>query len=97
MHYTPNGTAAEDISSVGFKFIDESKVTRQVGTKEVLNESFRIPAGADNHEVVAKHRFRKDSLILSMFPHMHLRGKAFRYSVKYPDGNEEILLDRPQL
>src|SRR5690606_36137404 len=28
--------------------------------------------------------------------HMHLRGKAFRFTAKYPDGREEILLDVPQ-
>jgi hypothetical protein len=32
-------------------------------------------------------------LLLALFPHMHLRGKDFRYEVRYPDGREEILLD----
>ena len=27
---------------------------------------------------------------------MHLRGKAFRYEVKYPDGTREVLLDVPE-
>jgi hypothetical protein len=31
-----------------------------------------------------------------MMPHMHVRGVAFQYSVTYPDGNEEVLLDVPQ-
>ncbi len=31
-----------------------------------------------------------------MMPHMHLRGKAFRYEATYPDGKKEILLDVPQ-
>jgi hypothetical protein len=31
-----------------------------------------------------------------MFPHMHLRGKSFRYTAVYPDGREEILLDIPR-
>ena len=29
-------------------------------------------------------------------PHMHLRGKAFRFTATYPDGKEEILLDVPR-
>ncbi len=97
MHYTPNGIRANDISRVGFKFIDEKEVIKTVGTQEVLNDHFRIPAGAVNHPVKATHKFRKDSLVLSLFPHMHLRGKSFRYSVKYPgpDGKTEILLDVP--
>ncbi len=28
-------------------------------------------------------------------PHMHLRGKAFRYEATYPDGKKEVLLDVP--
>jgi hypothetical protein len=96
MHYTPNGTPAEDVSRVGFKFVDAKAVKKIVGTQEVLNDDFRIPAGAENHEVKARHVFRKDALVLSLFPHMHLRGKSFRYTVKYPnDGGSEILLDVP--
>src|SRR5262249_38503873 len=33
--------------------------------------------------------------LLAVFPHMHLRGKSFRYQVAYPDGTSEILLDVP--
>jgi hypothetical protein len=29
-------------------------------------------------------------------PHMHLRGKAFRYEAVYPDGKKEVLLDVPR-
>ena len=28
-------------------------------------------------------------------PHMHLRGKDFRYAVTYPDGRSEVLLSVP--
>ena len=33
--------------------------------------------------------------LVELFPHMHLRGKAFRYEAKYPDGRTEVLLDVP--
>ena len=33
--------------------------------------------------------------MLALFPHMHLRGKAFRYTAIYPDGKQEMLLDVP--
>ena len=29
-------------------------------------------------------------------PHMHVRGKAFRYTIVYPDGREEIALEVPK-
>jgi hypothetical protein len=40
--------------------------------------------------------FAKDALLLNMTPHMHLRGKSFRYDLQYPDGKREILLDVPK-
>ena len=95
MHYTPNGTATTDLTRVGFKFIDKEDVEHHVGTQQIVQERLRIPPGAENHPVTARYRFRKDSLLLSMFPHMHLRGKAFKYEAKYPDGKTEILLDVP--
>jgi hypothetical protein len=35
-------------------------------------------------------------LLLSLFPHMHLRGKDFHYEVLYPDGRKETLLNVPR-
>ena len=32
----------------------------------------------------------------SFMPHMHVRGKSFRYTIVYPDGREEIALDVPR-
>jgi hypothetical protein len=96
MHYTPNGTAQSDLSHVGLKFADPKTVKKQVGTNQAAEAKFFIPPGASNHKVEAWHTFAKDSLILSMFPHMHLRGKAFRYTAVYPDGRREILLDIPR-
>ena len=33
MHYTPNGVAQTDLSSVGFKFADPTTVKKAVGTR----------------------------------------------------------------
>ena len=95
MHYTPNGTAQPDRSCVGFKFADPKTVRKQVGTDKAANPAFRIPAGDGNYKVEATHTFGDDRLMLAMFPHMHLRGKAFRYTAIYPGGEREILLDVP--
>jgi peroxiredoxin len=95
IHYTPNGTVTTDRSSVGFVFADPAEVKHQVGTDKAANQSFRIPAGASNHKVEAYHSFGKDMVLLSLFPHMHLRGKAFRYTAIYPDKREEVLLSVP--
>lgn len=96
MHYTPNGTPQTDRSCVGLKFVDADKVTQQVGTDEAGNVTFQIPPGAENFKVDAYKRFGTDTYLLAMFPHMHVRGKAFRYTAVFPDGKEEILLDVPR-
>ncbi|MCA9122102.1 MAG: redoxin domain-containing protein [Planctomycetaceae bacterium] len=95
MHYTPNGTEQEDLSSVGLVFADPETVKREVITQKAAQSRFEIPPGASNHEVTANMTFSQDTLMLAMFPHMHLRGKSFRYTATYPDNREEILLDIP--
>jgi hypothetical protein len=37
-----------------------------------------------------------DAKLMSFMPHMHVRGKAFRYELKRPDGTIERLLDVPR-
>lgn len=96
MHYTPNGTATTDLSSIGLKFVPASSVEHQLSTSTAANPFFRIPAGDPNYEVKAYKTFRRDTLLVSLYPHMHLRGKSFRYTAVYPDGTEEILLDVPR-
>jgi hypothetical protein len=81
---------------VGFKFADPATIVKEVRTQNAANGGFRIPAGASDHKVEAAHTFSKDTLMLAMFPHMHLRGKSFRYTAHYPDGKTEILLDVPR-
>lgn len=96
MHYTPNGTAQQDLSSVGLIFADPKNVKREVATQKAATHRFRIPPGADNHRVEASYSFEKDTLLLALFPHMHLRGKSFNYTVTYPDKREEVLLNVPR-
>ena len=96
MHYTANGAEQKDLSSVGLVYADPSTVTREVRTDLAINPAFEIPAGADNFQVDSWRTFNRDTLILSFMPHMHLRGKAFRYELKYPDGKVETLLDIPR-
>lgn len=96
MHYTTNGRATTDLSQVGFVFVDEAEVRHEMLTQQVINTEFTIPPHAADHPVDAAYRFRRDSIVTALFPHMHLRGKAFRYEAEYPDGTREILLDIPR-
>ncbi len=96
MHYTPNGSAQKDRSYVGFKFADPSKVKREVAVQNAGNFTFKIPPGDPNHKVEADFTFRQKTLLLSVSPHMHVRGKDFRYDLVFPDGRSETVLWVPQ-
>jgi mono/diheme cytochrome c family protein len=95
VHYTPKGKEATDRSSVGLVFAREPPRHR-LRVQGVLNSSFRIPPGASDHVVVSRFTSREDSTLWAFMPHMHLRGKSFRYDVVYPDGREETLLNVPR-
>jgi peroxiredoxin len=95
MHYTPNGKAATDLSSVGFVFADPKTVKKQVATAKAANNKFVIPPLVEKHPVKAVKTIDQNTLLLTFFPHMHLRGCSFRYTLQLPNGNEEILLDIP--
>jgi peroxiredoxin/mono/diheme cytochrome c family protein len=96
LHYTPNGTPQEDRSYIGFKFADPEDVQFEARGGMAINLGFQIPPGDSNFRATAVKRFHRDTNLLSFTPHMHLRGKSFRYEVEYPDGTEEILLDVPR-
>ena len=96
MHYTPNGRAQQDRSYLGLKLADPSQIRHDVRSGLVANLAFAIPPGESDYEVTAQRRFRSDTLLLWMMPHMHLRGKSFLYEVEYPDGSREVLLSVPR-
>lgn len=95
LHYTPNGTPAKDRSFVGFKFAKPEEVKYVARSTSVGNTFFAIPPGADDYEATASGTFDNDVTLLNLTPHMHMRGKSFRYEVTYPDGTKEVLLDVP--
>ncbi len=96
MHYTPNGSPQKDRSSIGLIFADEKDVTHQLSTTNASFHALEIPPHEANYEVEARKTFQRDTLMMSLFPHMHVRGKSFRYELTYPDGKKEVLLDVPR-
>ena len=98
MHYTPIGTPQTDRSSIGLLFADKETITHRVVTSAAVNHRFEIPRREANHRVVARKTFRRDTYLFSLFPHMHMRGKSFRYVLLYPGQQKkwEVLLDVPR-
>ena len=90
MHYTPNGVEQTDRSSVGLIFAKEppKPLPRRSG-RAATQQKFMILPGESNHEVKSATKFDQDVDLLSLLPHMHLRGKDFIYKAVYPDGKEE--------
>jgi mono/diheme cytochrome c family protein len=94
MHYTTNGTAQKDRTSIGLVFCKRPVEKASMGGA-AMNRWFTIPAGDGNFEVRSTYRFKDDSHIISLMPHMHLRGKDFEYRIVYPDGTSKVILSVP--
>jgi hypothetical protein len=62
------------------------------GVKTVPN----IPAFADNYQLTQFNAIRQDMVLYNIQPHMHLRGRAIKYTAVFPDGREEVLLNVPR-
>ncbi len=95
VHYTPNGRAVSDRSSVGLCYSKKAP-EEELHSLAVMNEKFRIEPGAENHEVKATYKFEKASTLISLTPHMHVRGKAFRYELVIDGKQRETILDVPK-
>ena len=95
MHYTPNGKATTDRTSIGLRF-SRKPVRQIIAGGAALNRWFEIPAGDENYEVKSSYAFKADSHILNLMPHMHLRGKDFVYRLIYPDGTAKTILRVPR-
>ncbi|HUA02163.1 MAG TPA: cytochrome c [Candidatus Aquilonibacter sp.] len=91
MHYTSGGRPTVDQTSLGIVFAKRPPAKR-VLTLQLTNSSFVIPPGVDDYRVEVHGSLPNDALLLSFFPHMHLRGKRFEYNILRPDGSTEPLL-----
>lgn len=91
MHYTTNGRAASDRTSIGMVF-SKHPPKQRVLTLQLTNHSFVIPPEADDFRVEVFGTLPNDATLLSFFPHMHLRGRRFEYDIVNPDGSIETLL-----
>jgi len=91
MHYTTNGTADQDQTSIGIVFAKDIPVQRVI-TLQLNNHALIIPPGADDFRVEVQGTMPNEATLLSLFPHMHLRGKRFEYDIVHSDGSAEVLL-----
>ncbi|MGB6545248.1 MAG: hypothetical protein WBE97_06445, partial [Candidatus Acidiferrales bacterium] len=91
MHYTTHGHRATDQTSIGLIFAKQAPKQR-VLTLQLTNDRFVIPPGVPDFRVEVHGSLPQDAVLLSFFPHMHLRGKRFEYNILHTDDTTEPLL-----
>jgi len=95
LHYTPNGKAATDRTKFGLIFAKEPP-RKRVMSMMAINYFIKIPAGDPNYEAHSRATLQQDVNLVSLLPHMHLRGKDFTYKAVYPSGETQVLLSVPK-
>ncbi|PYQ96263.1 MAG: thiol-disulfide isomerase [Acidobacteria bacterium] len=95
IHYTTNGTEAADRTTVAVVYARQPPTKLAAGGL-VINPRFVIPANDGNAEVKATQILARDTLVTSLTPHMHVRGKDMIYIAHYADGTSETLLSVPK-
>jgi hypothetical protein len=95
LHYHPNGKPQIDRTRVGLYF-GRGEPKKEVAAALAGTFNFAIPPHASNHEIRGAYIAEQDIQIVSLFPHMHLRGKDMKMTAAYPDGRQETLLNVPE-
>jgi hypothetical protein len=95
LHYTTDGKPGRDRSRIGLIMAHERPRERVI-MLAAANLRFAIPAGDPDYRLDARVTLHEEATLVSLLPHMHLRGKSFEFRVEYPDGRKETLLLVPR-
>jgi len=93
LHYTTSGKEAVDASEIGLYLWDEEPEKVIMGGSAAELDINVEPFSTK--EMVATAKFRKDSYLTMVGPHMHYRGYDANFKLRYPDGREEEVLNVP--
>jgi len=92
MHYTPTGSEQFDSSRLGLLFVDEKEVTHESITTIGINQELEIAPGDANAMVAGdSNHLPEGATLLSISPHMHLRGKSIAVEIKKGSQKRTIL------
>ena len=97
MHFNKEpgpGSAFSSQPEVGF-FVETRPVEHEVITDTLGNNGFEIPPNVSSYRIGMARTLEKDTMLLNLWPHAHLRAVSSRYIAYFPDGTEELLLDIP--
>ena len=96
-HYTPFGKEVTDHTRIAlYNYKDNEKPDLVMHSSVIVNQAIVIPPNDAHHKEVAYLDFPKDALLYSAFPHAHYRGAMSDLWIRYPDGQEKLLLSLPR-
>ena len=95
LHYHPNGKPQVDRTRIGLYF-GKGELKKEVAAALAGTLNFQIPPQDPNYLMRAAYVVEEDIDVVSLFPHMHLRGKDMKMTASYPGGREETILNVPE-
>jgi len=100
IHYTPSGKESVDRPEIGVTIAKQPPERIYVTSGMSAPGDRKVFAIPPNHpnwmSPPAEAIFEADAEIVWMMPHMHVRGKDMTYTLVYPDGRQEIILNVPR-
>lgn len=94
LHCTADGKPGREQSRIGIVFLHEPP-KRRVLMLAAANTRILIPPYDPDYRAEARVTLHRNGTLISLLPHMHMRGKSFEFRVIYPDGRTRILLRVP--
>lgn len=92
LHYTSKKTPSSDQPEIRLALLPQAPAKR-ILTLQMGRDDLRIPPGESNYRASVLGSLPGDALLISLFPHMHLRGTAFDFDMVGPNGFVETLLE----
>jgi hypothetical protein len=96
MHCNPNGKETVDHSELGLYFAEAPPARRVLAIDTLRDLDLQIPPQDGNYTSKASMTLGEPARLLSVQPHMHVRGKSMQVVAIYPDGRKEVLLNVPK-
>jgi hypothetical protein len=96
LHYNPNGKEVVDHSELGLYFASSAPKDRILAIDTLRDLDLAIPPGDSDYVSTASLTLANSARLLSVQPHMHVRGKRMEVRAIYPDGHRETLVSVPK-
>ena len=96
LHYNPNGKEVVDHSELALYFADAAPAKRILAIDTLRDLDLLIPPGDRDYHSKATMTLAAPAQLLSVQPHMHLRGKSMEVRAFYPDGTSGIVVNVPK-